>query len=613
MSRRSYAIPFAMLATCAAVRAQDEMITVPPAVLQDAGDILPERSHAARNLIAPAWFPNLVISQTCQVRVAFLWDGAGYENSVGWFLWRESPSGTQIVDSAMLFPNASFAPQGSLETGATCWLRAADGSRATFQDGDRIGFFMIADGWRTANQVVTGWTRGGPLPSLDPQVNDGVGLGLYTTIDDINPELAHGGHHHQSRHFAMLRMEGRADFLEGRSWFLCGVEDLDRQGADEDFNDVVLAIDVQPPLAAAGTRVPGHDKSDLDGDGVRGLDDLFPLDPDRAWIRNEPDSGLTVVAFEDFYPTRTDSDFNDAVLAFRFVSATSSHNAVKELFGEFHLVARGASFEHSFGIHLAGIPEGATGTLEIQRFLSGDGEAQPVETRDLAEVLREGRRIDDVFPSTRAALPQATPDKPFANTWPGYPTVPAGSARIRIVFDTPVESRQFGTAPFDPYLIVTTPDGIRADVHLPGFDAFADRSPGLPTEHGPTAFIHTDGSAWALLVPMAWRFPMEGVPIRTGLSAVRRMGAERRSPGEDLVLLADHRARQGVGADRAAPAAAHVDVAGAARGSVTRARGRRDGATTARACGAHSPTITTRSLDPDTPSGLAAASRTTHW
>jgi LruC domain-containing protein len=85
---------------------------------------------------------------------------------------------------------------------------------------------------------------------------------------------------------------------------------------------------------------------------------------------------------------------------------------------------------------------------------------------------------------------------------------------LRLVFETPIDPQQLGVAPFDPYLIVTATDGTRADVHLPGYDAFPDRSPGLPVESGPSAFIHTDGSAWALLVPTAWRFPMEGVPIR---------------------------------------------------------------------------------------------------
>jgi LruC domain-containing protein len=509
---RHHLVPLALLGLAAAVPAQDELVPIPDAVLDAIGRVLPERSNAGAAFLAPGAGSNLVCRDAAQVRVLFAWENSSYRNSLGWFSWRVGEDGTvEILDSAMLFPEVERAPRGPLRSGAAVWLRDGDGERRTFAAGERIGFFLVADGYGTARSAVTGWRPELGLPAADPGLNRGLGRGLFTTIPEINPEAAvdDGA---RSGHVAMVRMPGRQDFLGGAETLLLGFEDLDRtRGSDDDFNDAVFVIDVQPPSAIDLSGVALYDPSDRDGDGVAGVADVFPDDPDRAWLRRVPAQGHAVIAFEDFYPVAGDEDYNDAVLAFAVTTVLDARNRVRDMIVDYHLVARGASFDHEFGLRLPGLPRGADGTVRIERFMSGAQLPGPVELRRLA--AGPDGRIDRIFASTVAALPRATPDKPFANTWPGHPEVPAASARLWITFDAPVAETSLGAAPYDPFLIVTATDGTRADVHLVGFSSFADRSPGLPKESGAQAFIDDNGNPWAILVPSDWSCPLEGVRV----------------------------------------------------------------------------------------------------
>jgi LruC domain-containing protein len=190
---------------------------------------------------------------------------------------------------------------------------------------------------------------------------------------------------------------------------------------------------------------------------------------------------------------------------------------VKELLGVYHLVARGAGYDAAFGVGIDGVPADATGTVRIERFGS-DGSHTVEAATSLAErrkLLRDGRtslRLDDLFPSTRAAL--SAPGEPYANTSSETPDVSPASVQVRIVFDVAVDPLGLALPPYDPFLLVGHA-GVPFDIHLPGKQAFLDRSADLPSEDTPDNFVDDAGRPWVLSVPFDWRFPLEAVPITT--------------------------------------------------------------------------------------------------
>ncbi|MCC6785355.1 MAG: LruC domain-containing protein [Planctomycetes bacterium] len=505
----SAATPF--LATSSSAGAQGTL-TVPSSIQTTIGRVLPERSNAGAAYLQSGYSPNLIVEGDCQVRVIFFWESAGYRNSLGWFRYTQDQeaSTVTILESGMLFPDVN--QPGTLASGANVWLTDGVGAPRTFHAGDRIGFFIVADGWSTEPRV-RAFVDGTPIPSATPATNKTIGRGCYTTLPSINPESTVGDGS-KAQHVAMVRIPGVPGFLDGQELIVCGFEDLNRTvNSDDDFNDSVFLVQVTPMASIDETVIAEFIPTDIDGDGVSGFDDAFPTDPNRTYVQRIPAQGYSVIAFEDFYPAVGDQDYNDAVVAVAYTLVTNRQNHVKDLIGDFHLLARGASFEHAFGLNLHKLPNSVTGTVRMQRFFSGDAQPTSLEPFALVTQQPQGARIDGIFPSTQTAMPRAVPARPFANTWPGDPSVPAASARVWIEFDGVVATSLLGTSPYDPFLFVTSTSGVSADVHLPGYSSFADRSAGLPQERGSKAFLDSNGQPWALVVPTNWRFPLEGVPI----------------------------------------------------------------------------------------------------
>ena len=487
-------------------------LSVPSSIQTTIGRVLPERSNAGAAYLQSAYSPNLIVESDCQVRVIFFWESAGYRNSLGWFRYAEDAEAraVTILESGMLYPDVN--QPGTLASGAYLWIPDGTGSPRTFHAGDHIGFFCFADGWNTEPRV-RNFVDGTPIPAATPAANKLIGRGCFTTLPVLNPESSVGDGS-RAQHVAMVRIPGEPGFLGGQELIVCGFEDLDRTvNSDDDFNDAVFLVQVTPAAAIDESVIAQFTPADLDGDGVSGFDDAFPADGDRTYVQRIPAQGYSVVAYEDLYPVAGDQDFNDAVVAVAYTLVTNRQNHVKDLLGEFHLLARGASYEHAFGLNLHKMPNSATGTIRVQRFLSGDVIPTDEAPRALVAFEPVGARIDGLFPSTQAALPRAVPARPFANTWPGDPAVAAASVRVWIEFGSVVPTSLLGTSPYDPFLFVTATNGTRADVHLPGLASFPDRSAGLPSERGNKAVLDANSQPWAIVVPTSWRFPLEGVPI----------------------------------------------------------------------------------------------------
>ncbi|MEM8713651.1 MAG: LruC domain-containing protein, partial [Planctomycetota bacterium] len=407
MLRRIQLLAALLLPLNSAAHAQDRQTVVPNSVVATIGDVLPEWSNAGAAYVSGNYTPNLVIDEPAEVSVILVWEGAGYRNSLGWFRYSEdSVGGIQILERGLIEADCSFPSAGSMQTGDTYDLRASDGSVRIFQPGDRVGFFLVADGF-SREPVIGSWDPDtSPIPSASPSVNAGFGRGCYTTIDRINPERAQGAVD-RSRHLALLWFPPEPGFLEGDPFLVAGFEDLNRLGnSDEDFNDLVFIVTASPVEALSGTEAFTFEPGDPDGDGVAGVDDHFPNDPTRATVVRTPSQGEHVVAFEDQYPLVGDADYNDVVLAFSTQTVMDASGDVKDVQVTYHLVARGAGYDHLVGLHLPDLASDAAGTLEVERWLSDATQTHELPAaRRIEDLVLAGRRIPDIFPSTYLALP----------------------------------------------------------------------------------------------------------------------------------------------------------------------------------------------------------------
>lgn len=152
--------------------------------------------------------PNdLRLTENSDVRVYFIGEGAGYRNSFG--VYTGDSSDQLGGDAALIFPDASTSGSYLNPTGSDYRSRRAPVAEGDFVDlGDfeadtQLNLFLIANG---ANRGTTTFYTDG---SLNP---DGI------------------------EHFVVLA-------TPDSPYLLVGVEDL-LGGGDEDYNDIVVAIDV---------------------------------------------------------------------------------------------------------------------------------------------------------------------------------------------------------------------------------------------------------------------------------------------------------------------------------------------------------------------------------
>lgn len=501
----------------------DDFVAIPSEVLAIVGEVLPESSQVGSSYLSGSFDPNLVIIEPANVMLSFVHEGAGYLNSLGYFTYTSDGSTIQIVDRQLVFPNASYADPnegwggGKLSTGDTVTLRDAFGAIRVFQPGERVGFFIVSNGWQKSTASVYGWDPADPkLPFATSK--DNAAWRVMTTLDVLNPEIS-AGFADRGRHVAMLRVAGRPGFLGGEDFVLVGFEDQRRDtGSDNDFNDLVMIVRSNPIEAIDRTEIPYYasDDPDPDGDGVEGLADYFPQDPDRAFIVRTPPTGWQTLAFEDRYPDVGDADYNDAVVQLAFEEVLDAKGRLKDVSGTFHLFARGATLDHQLGVAIEGLPLSTSGTIDFERFAPFAESSELDPTQELSELLGDTDgglrvRIDGLFASTQRALSPSS--GPYSNTT--SPELDGAAASVRFIasFDDAVVRAPLGAPPYDPYLLAIHGSEMW-DIHLPGKSGFEDRPGNLPFEEGKDSFVDGAGRPFALLLPSSWRFPLERVDIR---------------------------------------------------------------------------------------------------
>lgn len=189
-------------------------------------------SKPALQLLADDFGANISLVKDATITVAFVAEGAGYKNSLGFFEvpHNDLPTVTSVVDK-IIFPNFS-----GLTVNGGGHLNEGDAINiGNFTAGTVIGFTVVADGWdSTAKAVKTNQST----------------KRIFRTIKRLNPEPNNATN--LNAHTVLLSSPG--DGL-----LILGIEDLNRTNplpggnldgqtfvSDEDFNDAIIAIKVTP-------------------------------------------------------------------------------------------------------------------------------------------------------------------------------------------------------------------------------------------------------------------------------------------------------------------------------------------------------------------------------
>jgi len=417
---------------------------------------------------------NIKIDELADVWITFVHEGAGFKNALGFhtFPHNQIPQTTaQVGTRTIVLPNASLnGGGGGLAAGNKVYL-------GTFQPNTTIGWFLVADGFINRANVSTNKPVYYSTPHLNPESDPAKKQHSILVYDDVTDRL------------------------------LIGFEDLPRMsGSDDDFNDVVFYVTVNPIEAVDLDDVPPMDiPTDRDGDGVSDLFDDYPDDPELAF--NNYTFGPNAwgsLAFEDLWPHKGDYDFNDMVIDYNYNQITKAGNVVKKVEMNFKLRAIGARKNNGFAVQL---PFDSPNIVNILPSLPALFEH---ETAGPKAVFRFFNNAFDLIPQQPNSFINTEIDKPY------YQPVSFG---VSFWLTNPVAIASVNpTPPYNPFIYV---DGIRShEVHLPGyapttlmntalFGTGDDNS--IPSQG--RYYKTTNNLPWAVNISNSWDYPIERAQI----------------------------------------------------------------------------------------------------
>ena len=408
---------------------------------------LPEQTNVAYrhpDFLTSSAETNINITELSDVWFTFVFEGAGYRNTVAYFTY---PTGTppqsaaQIDSLHVILPNASLSGSGgSLKSGMKVKL-------GRFNAGTSIGFALLADAWNGWGVMNNNWT-------------------VYT-IDNLNPASA-----------ANLKRQSVLLYRQADKKFVIGFEDIRRDygGCDNDFNDVVFNVTSNPVTGISHARCNVMDVPvDSDGDGVSDLYDRFPNDPTRAYINELPGVGAYgTVAFEDNWPSMGDYDMNDMVVDYNYKLINNAQNNTVEIDAEYVLKAVGATYHNGFGVEFpfaSSYVQSVTGTRVVNNDVVSFGANGCEAGQNKAVIIP----FDDAFTVVGATTPT------WINTFMSSAYHTPDTIRMVIKLNTPLNAATIGNIPFNPFIIINKTRGREA--HLPGY---------TPTQKVNTAYFKTD-------------------------------------------------------------------------------------------------------------------------
>lgn len=456
--------------------------------LADVNASLPERvrlTDSHPEYLSTGSQGSVVLIEDAEVWVTFVHEGAGNLNGLGYYTF---PTGSTpltaaaISDATIIFPNASYTGSGgSLTSGNKVQLLYLDPSTkkytTVFPKGITVAWFLKANGFSGGN-IVKGGT-------------------VYYSDNRFNPEST------EARRIHNVLLKDNA-----RKLLLLGFEDLNRDGSsDEDFNDAVFYATVTPYTAVKSEFYqPIDTPKDTDKDGVGDSRDEYPNDPAKAFNNYYPSkNAVGTLAFEDLWPNKGDYDFNDLVVDYNFNQITNADNNVVEIEAALTVRAIGASLRNGFAIQLNTLPENIA-SVTGQQLTSGVFKTASNGT--------ENNQQKAVVPIFDDAFKVLNYTGSIVNTVSGGAYVTPKTLNVTIKLKNPVALSGFGTAPYNPFIVIGGERG--REVHLPGSapTTLADKSLfGTGDDNTILSiqkyYMSDKYLPWAINIPQKFDYPIE--------------------------------------------------------------------------------------------------------
>lgn len=272
-----------------------------------------------------------------EARVSFLNEGAGYRNSLGYFIYPTAtpPTKENIADieHVVIFPNASkVGSGGGLLQGDQVDLKLQ------IPAGYTLGFFIASNHW-------DGWYGG-------QKSNFVFGQPFYT-LPELNPSVGLGNKYHVIFRDTLSQSDDLADI----GFFAYGFEDIRTNGGDKDFNDLIFHVEVNPYS------------------GIDNLEKALKV----SSIKDTELSKQGKIAFEDNWPVKGDYDFNDAVISYDLTKTittqevddggnTETIDIISSLAIDYNIEAIGATYRNGIALSLPNIRLDNIETLSLTKF-----------------------------------------------------------------------------------------------------------------------------------------------------------------------------------------------------------------------------------------------------
>lgn len=459
--------------------------------LNDVNATLPENSKLQNT--HPEYFNSeddgsIILTKDAEVWVTFVHEGAGYKNTLGYYTHPTNtpPASKQAIrDATIIFPNVSYSGSGGmLASGNKVQLLYLDPQTNTYTNifpaGTTVAWWFRSNGFGA-----------GTLTSLSAGYNT-----FYSDVrfnPESNPALR--------KHNVLLRDDKR-------QLLLIGFEDIHReQKPDDDFNDAVFYATASPYTAIKTDIYKKIDSpNDTDNDGVSDTMDDYPNDPNKVYNNYYPGvNQVGTLAFEDLWPIKGDYDFNDLVLDYTFNQITNAQNNIVELSAELTVRAIGASLRNAFAIEL---------NTTVANIKSVNGQKFSKSIFALNTNGTEQNQSKAVIPVFDDSFNVLKFNGSIVNTINGGNSTPTQKITIKVEFNNPIPLTQFGTAPYNPFIVIGGDRG--REVHLPG---------GAPTQLANASLFGTgdDNSnpsvqkyymsdkylPWAINIPVKFDYPVE--------------------------------------------------------------------------------------------------------
>lgn len=459
--------------------------------LNDVNATLPENSKLQNT--HPEYFNSeddgsIILTKDAEVWVTFVHEGAGYKNTLGYYTHPTNtpPASKQSIrDATIIFPNVSYSGSGGmLASGNKVQLLYLDPQTNTYTNifpaGTTVAWWFRSNGFGA-----------GTLTSLSAGYNT-----FYSDVrfnPESNPALR--------KHNVLLRDDKR-------QLLLIGFEDIHReQKPDDDFNDAIFYATASPYTAIKTDIYKKIDSpNDTDNDGVSDTMDDYPNDPNKVYNNYYPGvNQVGTLAFEDLWPIKGDYDFNDLVLDYTFNQITNAQNNIVELSAELTVRAIGASLRNAFAIEL---------NTTVANIKSVNGQKFSKSIFALNTNGTEQNQSKAVIPVFDDSFNVLKFNGSIVNTINGGNSTPTQKITIKVEFNNPIPLTQFGTAPYNPFIVIGGDRG--REVHLPG---------GAPTQLANASLFGTgdDNSnpsvqkyymsdkylPWAINIPVKFDYPVE--------------------------------------------------------------------------------------------------------